>query len=86
MHNQLSDYSNDTFNPFLAAFRKRFGCQYTLLRLLEDWRKALDNHKSAAAVLIALSKALIACPMVSKLKNRGLTGWPWNLLIFLAAT
>ena len=49
MHNQLSDYFNDIFNPFLAAFRKGFGCQSTLLRLLEDWRKALDDHKSAAA-------------------------------------
>ena len=51
MHNQLSDYFSDIFNPFLAGFR----CQSTLLRLLEDWRKALDNHKSAAAVLMDLS-------------------------------
>ena len=65
MHNQLSDYFNDIFNPFLAAFRKEFGCQSTLLRLLENWRKALDNHKSAAAVLMDLSKPLTACPMVS---------------------
>ena len=33
MHNQLSDYFNDTFIPFLAAFRKGFGCKSTLLRL-----------------------------------------------------
>ena len=26
----------------------------TLPRLLEDWRKALDNHESAAAVLMLL--------------------------------
>ena len=57
MHNQLSDYFNDIFNPFLAAFRKGFECQSTLLRLLEDWRKALDNHKSAAVMLMDLSKA-----------------------------
>ena len=56
MHNQLSDYFNDIFNPFLAAFRKGFGCQSTPL---EDWRKAFDNHKSAAAVLMDMSKALI---------------------------
>ena len=42
---------------YLAAFRKGFRCQSTLLRLLEDWRKALDNHQSAvaAAVLMDLS-------------------------------
>ena len=48
MHTQLSEHFNDLFNPYLAAFRKGFGCQSTLLRLLEDWRKALDNHQSAA--------------------------------------
>ena len=63
MHNQLSDYFNDIFNLFLAAFRKGFGCQSTLLHLLEDLRKALDNHKSVAVVLIDLP--LTACPMVS---------------------
>ena len=43
--------------PFLEAFRKGFGCQSTLLRLLEDWRKALDNHECVAANLMDLSKA-----------------------------
>ena len=65
MHNQLSDYFDDIFNPFLAAFRKGFGCQSTLLRLLEDWRKALDNDKSAAAVLMDCLRPLTACPIVS---------------------
>ena len=44
MHYQLSDYFNDNFNPFLAAFRKGFGCKSTQLRLLEDRRMALDNQ------------------------------------------
>ena len=65
MRNQLSDYFNNIFNPFLAAFRKGFGCQSTLLRLLEDLRKALDDHKSAAAVLMDLLRPLTACTMVS---------------------
>ena len=39
MHDQLSTFMDDYkyFNPFLAAFRKGFGFQFTLLRLLEDW-------------------------------------------------
>ena len=49
MYNQLPDYFHDIFNPFLAAFRKGFGCQSTLLRLLEDWRKDLDNHKCSCS-------------------------------------
>ena len=33
------------------------GCQSTLLRLVEDWRKALDSHKYVAAILMDLKKA-----------------------------
>ena len=43
MHNQLSDHFEISFDPYLAAFRKGFGCMTTLLRLLEDWKKALHG-------------------------------------------
>ena len=56
MHDQLSTFMDGYFNLFLAAFRKRFGCQSTLLRLLEDWRKALDNNECATAILVDLFK------------------------------
>ena len=55
MHDQLSDHMDNCFHPFLAAFRKGFGCQSTLQRLLEDWRKALDNHEYVGVILIDLS-------------------------------
>ena len=61
----LTFFVEHIFNPFMAAFRKGFGCQSSLLRLLEDWRSALDNHKSAAVVLMDLSKAKTACLMGS---------------------
>ena len=56
MHDQLTEHFDRIFNPFLAAFRKGFGCQSTLLRLLEDWHMALDRHECAAAILMDLSK------------------------------
>ena len=37
---QLTYHFEKIFNPFLAAFRPTFGCQTTLLRLIEDWKKA----------------------------------------------
>ena len=53
---------NANFHPFLAAFRKGLGCQSILLRLLEDWRKALDNQQCVGAILMDLSKAFNCLP------------------------
>ena len=83
MHDQLSSFMDNHFNPFLAAFRKGFGCQSTLLRLLEDWRKALDNHESAAAILMDLSKAFDCLPhglLIAKLRAYGLSKGAMGLL------
>ena len=63
IHNKLvPTFMDEYFNPFLAAFRKGFGCQSTLLRLLEDWRKALNNHECVVAILMDLSKAFDCLP------------------------
>jgi hypothetical protein len=47
---QLSDHFENLFNPLLAAFRSGYGCQSTLLRILEDWKNALDSDKYLAAI------------------------------------
>ena len=76
MHDQLVEHYDTIFNPFLAAFRKGFGCQTTLLRLLEDWRKALDDRKYVAAILMDLSKAFDCLPhdlLTAKLEAYGLS-------------
>ena len=57
LHNQLSAHFENIFDRYLAAFRKDFGCQSTSLRLLEDWKRALDRHECAATILMDLSKA-----------------------------
>jgi hypothetical protein len=38
----------------LSAFRKGCGCQTTLLKIIEDWKKALDQNKFVAAILLDL--------------------------------
>ena len=61
---------------FLCVFRKGHGCQTTLLRLLEDWKKALDNNEYLAAIIMDLSKAFDCLPhdiLLSKLSAYGLT-------------
>jgi hypothetical protein len=45
------------FHPSLSAFRSGYGCQTALLKIIEDWKKALDENKFVAAILMDLSKA-----------------------------
>ena len=54
---QLSRYFEDHFSSYLAAFRKGYSCNSTLLRLLEDWKLALDKKHVVGAILMDLSKA-----------------------------
>jgi hypothetical protein len=49
---QLSDFFDTIFNPFLCAFRRGHGCQTTLLRLLEDWREALESTMLTGWILL----------------------------------
>ena len=74
---QLSLYFENIFDQNLCAFRKGHGCQTTLLRLLEDWKGALDENEYVAAVLMDLSMAfdclLFDCLLLSsKLSAYGL--------------
>ena len=73
---QLSSYFDSIFDDFLCAFRKGHGCQTTLLRLLEDWKYALDSNEYVAAILMDLSKAFDCLPhniLLSKLSAYGLS-------------
>ena len=70
-------------DQYLCAFRKGHGCQTTLLRLLEDWKWALDRNEYVAAVLMDLSKAFDCLPhdiLLSKLSAYGLCDNSVNLL------
>ena len=40
----------------LSAYRKNYSIQHVLLRLIENWRRCLDENKVVGAVLMDLSK------------------------------
>ena len=63
---QLTDFFNFYFHPSLSAFRKGFGCQTALLKIIGDWKKALDENKYIAAILMDLSKAFDCRSLILK--------------------
>ena len=57
INDQANAYMDSYFSPYLCGFRKGFSTQYTLMAMLEKWKKALDNSCIAGALLTDLSKA-----------------------------
>ena len=55
-------YLENIFHPYLSGFRKGYGCQDILSRMVEDWRHALDNKLYVGTVAIDLSKAFDCIP------------------------
>ncbi len=73
---QLIEYFKDIFNVLLCAYRKKYGCQHVLVKVLDKWKKALDNNEFAGALLIDLSKAFDCMQhalLVAKMKAYGLS-------------
>ena len=80
---QLDEFFNSHFHNLLSAFRKGYGCQTTLLKIIEDWKKALDQNKFVVAILMDLSKALDCLPhdfLLLKFKSYGVAPSSLNLL------
>ena len=34
---QMADYFESIFSPYLSGFRKRYDCQHVLMRMTENW-------------------------------------------------
>lgn len=59
---QVERFFVNIFHPFLSAYRKNYGCQDVLLRMIEDWKHALDHNMFSGALLMDLSKAFDCLP------------------------
>ena len=45
LYDQMFAFFENIFNDMLAAYRPRYGCPHVLLKLIEDWKNALDKKK-----------------------------------------
>ena len=57
MQKQINYFIISFLSPYLCGYRKGFNTQHTLLTLVENWRKSLDNKGFGGAILMDLSKA-----------------------------
>ncbi len=76
MNHWMKDFSQAVLSALISAYRKRFSCQYSLIKLCDDLRKALDEGKFAALLLMDLSKAFDCLPhdlMATKIVAYGMS-------------
>ena len=76
MNNQLTEYFVTILIKLLCAFRKGYSCQSLLVKMVDEWKVALDKGCITGAVFMDLSKAFDCLPhglLVAKCHTYGLT-------------
>ena len=63
VNSQIVKFFDSHFHTFLSAFRKGYGCQTALLKVIEDWKKALDQNKYVRPYSWTYQKRLTVYPM-----------------------
>ena len=59
---KVNEYVESFLSIFISAYRKKYSTNNVLIRLIETWKKHLDNKKFVGAVLMDLSKAFDCVP------------------------
>ena len=60
--NQLLRFMKEYFSHLISAYRTNYSSQHAIIRLLEEWRKNLDDNLIVGAVLTDLFKAFDSIP------------------------
>ncbi len=56
---QLMNYFKSIFNEKLCAYRKKYGTEHVLIKLIDSWKFTLVENKYAGTVLMDLSFYLV---------------------------
>ena len=54
MKSQITPFAHGFLSSLLCGFRRDYSTQHTLLRLIENCKKALDTEQTASALLMDL--------------------------------
>ncbi len=52
LNDQLQKYFDTILSILLSAFCKMYSCQAVLLKMVEDWKNALDNYQHTGIIVI----------------------------------
>ena len=62
LHENLTNYVDTFLSKFISTYRKSYSSNHVLIRLIENWKKSLDQKKFVGAVFMDLSKAFDSIP------------------------
>ena len=68
------------FSSYLCGFRKKHNAQYSLLKMIESWKKQLENGEKKGLIFKDLSKAFGTSLLLVKLKTYGFSNQALSLL------
>ena len=74
LYNQIYEHIDTVLSKVQCGFRKGFSTQYSLIAMIEKWRKNMDKGKSCAALLTDLGKdfdCIVHDVLIAKLEACG---------------
>ena len=74
LYKQIDAFIATKFCPYLCGFRKNQNAQYSLLKMIETWKKHLEKREKIGVIMMDLSKAFDTinhCLLMAKLDACG---------------